>query len=74
MIRRRKIPIEMLLRPLGTRRADLAIVEPFTLLGIAQQIVGAGDLLEFLLGRLVTGIEIRVQLFCQLSVCLLNVG
>ena len=36
VIRRRKIPIEMLLRALRTGRVDFTIVEAFALLGIAQ--------------------------------------
>lgn len=74
LIRRGIIAIEVLLRSLGPRRVDLAGIEAFALLGIAEQIVGPRDLLEFLLGRLVTGIEIRMQLFRQLPVGLLDIG
>jgi len=48
VIRRRKIPIEMLLRSLGTRGVDLAVVETLALAGIAQQVIGTSDLLELL--------------------------
>src|ERR1700722_5714511 len=74
VIRRRKIPIEMLLRSFCTRRVDLSVIKTFALLGIAQQIVGTSDLLELLFGRLVPGIEIRVQFFRELAVCLLDIG
>src|SRR5258705_2187389 len=69
VIRRGKIPIETMLRPLRARRVDLASVETFALLGIAQQIVGAGNFLELVFGRLVTGVEIRAQFLRQLAIC-----
>ena len=61
LVRGGKVPIEVVLRPLRTRRVDLTSVETPALLGIRKQIVSAGDFLEFLFGRLVAGIEIRVQ-------------
>ncbi|MGH6934606.1 MAG: hypothetical protein ACRED2_00225, partial [Methylocella sp.] len=39
VIRRRKIPIELMLWPLHTRRVDLTVVETFALLSIPEQIV-----------------------------------
>ena len=60
LVRRRKVSIEVMLRPLRTRRVNLTSVETLALLGIRKQIVGASDFLEFLFGRLVAGIEIRV--------------
>ena len=74
LVRRGKVPIEVVLRPLRTRRVDLTSVETLALLGIRKQIVGAGDFLEFLFGRLVAGIEIRVQFFRKFAVCLLDIG
>src|ERR1700677_1388264 len=54
-----------LFRPRGV---DLASVEAPSLLRVGKQIVGRGDFLEPLLGRLVARIEIRVQLLGELSV------
>jgi hypothetical protein len=64
----------VVLRALRTRRVDLTSVETPALLGIRKQIVSAGDFLEFLFGRLVAGIEIRVQFFRKFAVCLLDIG
>src|SRR3546814_21199297 len=46
----------------------LAAVEALTLLGIAQDAVSLGDLLELLLDGLVARVDVRVQLFGQLAV------
>src|SRR5216683_5803744 len=43
-------------------------------LGVAQHVVGVGDLLELLLGRRVAGVGVRVVLLRQLAVGLLDVG
>ena len=64
----------MLLRPLRARSVDLAGVKALALLRIAQQIVGAGDFLELLFRRLVTGVEIRMQLLRKRAIGLLDVG
>src|SRR6516164_8301749 len=74
VIRGGEIPIEMMLRALGARRVDLAGVETLALLGIAQQIVSAGNFLELVFGRLVAGIEIRVQFLRQFAICRLDIG
>ena len=57
-----------LLRPLLPACVDLAGVVAPALLGIAENVVGGGDLLELLLGRLVPGIEVGVQLLGELAV------
>ena len=55
-------------RLLRARSVDLAGVVAPPLLRIGQEIVGAGDLLELVLGLLVAGIEIGVQFLGQLPV------
>ena len=71
----RIIAIERLLgRPLGARRVDLAGIELFAFVFIAQQVVGGRDLLELVFGGLVAGIEIRVQLLRQLAIGAANIG
>ena len=62
-----------LLRPLLAARIDLAAVVFSALLGILEDRIGVGDLLELLLGRRVAGIEIGVQLLGELAVGLGNV-
>ena len=47
-----------MLLPLGPGGIDLACIEALALLGVAKQIVGAGNLLELLLGRFVARIEV----------------
>src|SRR5262245_25609761 len=47
---------------------DLAAVEARPFLGIAHEVVGSRDLLELLLRLLIAGIEVRVQLFRQLTI------
>lgn len=74
MIRRGEIAVVTLLRPLCTCLVDLAGVEAFALLRIAQEIIGHRDFLELFFGRLVPGIEIGVKLFRQLAVRLLDIG
>jgi hypothetical protein len=48
------------------------LVVPGALLGIVEDLVGLGDLLELLLGRLVAGVPIRVVLEGEFSVGLLD--
>jgi hypothetical protein len=72
VIRCRKIPVELMLWPLRTRRVDVAVVEAFALFGIPEQIVSARDLLELFFSRFVTRIKIRVQFFGQLAICLMD--
>ena len=60
-------------RALVARRIDLAAIESRPLVGVAHEIIGGGDLLELLLGLLVAGIEIRMQLFRQAAIGLLDV-
>ena len=63
-----------LLRPLLAARVDLAAVVAPALLLIADDVVGGGDLLELLLGRLVARIEVGVQLLGELAIGLGDVG
>ena len=67
-VRAVKVAIVALARPLLSGGVDFAAIEARSLLRIAQEIVGDGDLLEFFLCRLIAGIEVRVQLFRQLAV------
>src|SRR5262249_34702110 len=60
--------VVVLLWPLLPRRVDLAPVVPPALLGIAKDVVGGGDLLEHLLGRLVAGIEVGMQFLGELAI------
>src|SRR3954453_11186660 len=60
-----EIAVVSLTRPLGTGRIDLAAVETRALLRIAQQVVGGGNLLELLLGLLISGIQISAEFFRQ---------
>src|SRR3546814_8241474 len=55
-------------RRLLSAGVDLAAVEALTLLGIAQDAVSLGDLLELLLDGLVARVDVRVQLLGQLAV------
>ena len=71
---RRRNPDIVVLRPLGAGGIDLAGVEAPALVGIAEQVVGARHLLEFLLSRLVAGIEVGMQLLRQLAIGALNLG
>ena len=63
-----------LLRPLLAARVDLAAVVAPALLLIADDVIGGGDLLELLLGRLVARIEVGVQLLGELAIGLGDVG
>ena len=63
-----------LLRPLLAARVDLAAVVAPALLLIADDVVGGGDLLELLLGRLVARIEVGVQLLGELAIGLGDIG
>ena len=74
LIRRSEIPIEMMLRPLCTRRVDLAVVETLSLLSIAEQVIGARDLFELFLGRFVARIKIRMQFLRKLAIRSLDLG
>ena len=60
----------MLLRPRLPACVDLAEIEAPPLLGVAENVVSGGDLLEFLFGRLVAGIEVGVQLLGEVAVSL----
>jgi len=63
-----------LLRLLLARRVDLAAVEAPALLLVADDVVGGGDRLELLLGRLVARIEVGMQLLGELAIGLGDVG
>ena len=65
-----EVAIIALARPLLSGGVDLTSVEARALLGISQQIIGRGDLFEFFLRLPIAGIEVGVQLFCQLTVSL----
>ena len=67
-VRAMEIAVIALPRPLLSGGIDLAAVEAGALLGIAQEVIGHGDLLELLLRLLIAGIEVRVQLLRQLTV------
>ena len=60
-----EITVVALAWPLVAGGIDLAAVEAPTLLGIAHQVIGRGDLLELLLGLTISGIEVRMQFLCQ---------
>lgn len=49
-------------RPLRARSVDFAAIETGALFRVAQKVVSGGDFLELLLGLLVPGIEVRMQL------------
>jgi len=55
--RSRVVAIELVLRPLCARSIDFAAIEPGPLLGVAQEIIGGRDLLEFLLGLRTAGLR-----------------
>ncbi len=57
----------------GAAGIDLAAVEPRPLLGVGQQIIGGGHLLELLLDPLVAGIEIGMQPLGEPAVAALDV-
>src|SRR5262249_34530793 len=63
-----EITVVTLARPLVAGSVDLSLVEARALVRVAHEVIGRGDLLEFLLRLLVAGIEIRMQLFRQLAV------
>ena len=60
--------IVTLLRTLLPARVDLASVIAAPLLGIAKNVVGGSHLLEFVLGRLVSRIEVGMQLLGELAI------
>ncbi len=62
-----------LLRPLLAARVDLAEVVTPALVGVAENVVGGGNLLELVLGGLVARIEVRMQRLRELAVSLGNV-
>src|SRR5215470_19387891 len=68
-----KIAVEALARPLGAARVDLAAIEARALVRIGEEIVGRRHLLELLLGLLVAGVEVGMQLLRQLPIGLANV-
>ncbi len=59
-------------RPLHAGGVDFAAIETGALFRVAQKIVCGGDVLELLLGLLVSGIEVRMQLLGQPPVGLLD--
>ena len=63
-------PVVALLRPLLAAGVDLAEIETAALVRVAQDVIGRGDLLELLLGGLIAGIEVRMQLLGELAVSL----
>ena len=65
-----EIPVVLMLRPLRTRCVDLAGVEALAFLGVAEQIVRAGDFLKLLFRRLVPRIKVRMQFLRELPICL----
>src|SRR5215469_14176810 len=67
-----KVFIELPLRPLCSRGVDFTAVITRTLLPVAEEIVRCRHILELFLSMLVSRIEVRVQLFCQLPISLLN--
>jgi hypothetical protein len=60
-------------RLLGAGFVDLAAVEPGALFGVRQQLVGGGHRFELLLGGLIAGVQVRVELFRELAVGLADV-
>jgi len=68
----RIVTVELLGRALGPRFIDLARIIAPALVRITQQIIGAGNVLELVLGGLVTGIEIRMKLLRELAIGLLD--
>src|SRR5450631_719341 len=70
--RSRVVAIELMLRPLSARSIDLAAIEPGPFLGVAQEIIGGRDLLEFLLGLPIAGVEVRMELLGESAIRLLN--
>src|SRR5262249_3018941 len=61
------------LRPFLAAGVDLVAIEARALLGIAQQRVGGRDVLELLLGLLVAGVEIGMELLGETAIGLLDV-
>ena len=57
-----------LLRRLLAGGVDLAAVVAAALLLVAEDAIGRRDLLELLLGRLVAGVEVRMQLLGELAI------
>jgi hypothetical protein len=68
LARRRKIPIIILRRTNGPGGVDLTVVEFLALLGIADEIVGAGDLLELLLRLRIAGVEIWMKFLRKFTI------
>ncbi len=65
LIRRGIIAIEVLLRSLGPRRVDLAGIEAFAPLGIAEQIVGPATSLNFSSAALSPGLRSGCSFFAS---------
>ena len=63
-----EIAVEMLARALIAGGVDLAPVEAGALVLVAQEVIGGGDGLEPVLGLLVAGVEIGMQLLGELAV------
>ena len=68
-----EVAIEAVLWPLHARCIDFAAIEPRPLVGVSQQVVGRRDFLELFLGPLVTRVKVRMQLFRQPPIGLLDV-
>jgi hypothetical protein len=57
----------------GTKRGRAVLVIPLAFVGIAEDFIGLGDFLEFLLGVFVAGVFVRVKLNGQFAVGLFDV-
>src|SRR5262249_50909549 len=68
-----KVAIVALARPLVARGVDLAAVKSRALVGVADQVVRRRHCLELVLGLLVAGVEVGMQLLRQPAIGLLNV-
>lgn len=62
------VTVKWMLRPFLAILVDLAGVEAPALFRIAQQGIGAGDGLEFLLGGFVPRVEVGVQLLGKIAI------
>ena len=65
--------IILLFRLLLAAGIDVAAVEPRTLIGITQQVVGRRDRLEAFLGHRITRMQIRMVLLGELAVGLADI-
>ena len=67
-----EVAIVALARPLLPGRIDVAAIETSAFFRIAQDVVSGSDLLELLFGLAIPGIEVGVQLFCELPISRAN--